>query len=118
VSKIIITLYILTTSAALVVLKLGSQNGALVSVVDGKLIFNINLVTLLGIFFFGASFTLYTYIISSYDLGYIIPLTASFVYILVFGASYFIFNESFNVLKIIAIALMIIGIILLNISNG
>lgn len=116
-SKLIIALYVLTTSAALVVLKLGSDSGALVSVLNGKLSFNINTTSILGVMLFGASFILYTYLISSYDLGYIIPLAASFVYILVFGASFLIFKESFTSVKILAIGLILLGIILLNIDN-
>jgi len=117
VSKLIIALYVLTTSAALVVLKLASNTGAPVSVVNNKLALNINPVTVLGVILFGTSFILYTYLISTYDLGYIIPLAASFVYILVFSASYFIFNESFTILKVIAILLVISGIALLNLGN-
>jgi drug/metabolite transporter (DMT)-like permease len=114
VSKIPIALYVLTTSSALVILKLGAKAGALVSFVDGKLHFNLNLYVLAGVLLYGMSFVLYTYLIASYDLGYIIPIAAAFVYVLIFLASFFIFKETFTLLKVGGIALIVVGLALLN----
>jgi drug/metabolite transporter (DMT)-like permease len=116
-SKIIISLYILTTSAALVVLKLGAKSGAPVQFLDGKLHFNITPYTILGVLLYGVSFLLYIYLISRYDLGYIIPLTTAFVYVLIFFASFAIFNEVFTVTKVIGIVLIVAGLAFLNLKK-
>lgn len=116
-SKIIIALYVLTTSLALVILKLGAKNGAPADIVNGKLSFNLTIYTITGILLYSVSFILYTYLLSRYDLGYIIPLAAAFVYILIFGASYFVFNESFTPLKVGGILLIVLGLILLNMDK-
>ena len=116
-SKIIIAIYILTTSMALVILKIGAKEGAPAEMINGKLNININTYTLVGMLLYGISFVVYTYLLSKFDLGYIIPLLAAFVYILIFVASYFIFNETFTVLKIGGIVLIISGLVLLNISK-
>jgi drug/metabolite transporter (DMT)-like permease len=113
-SKIIISLYALATSLALIVLKLGAKEGSPVQFIDHRLHFNINLYTVAGIGLYGTSFLLYVYLISKYDLGYIIPLTTALVYILVFVASFLIFKESFTVMKTIGIALIITGLLFLN----
>ncbi|MCE7936361.1 hypothetical protein DYH10_01010 [Candidatus Saccharibacteria bacterium CPR2] len=116
-SKIILPLYVLTTSFGLVLLKLGSADGLPIKYLNSKLQFNINLYTIAGIVLYGISFLLYMYLISKNDLGYIIPVTASFVYVLIFVASYFIFHEVFTALKIVGISLIVIGLVFLNYSR-
>lgn len=116
-AKIILLFYILTTSSALVFLKLGSANGALVSYMDGKAQLNLHALSLLGIFLYGTSFLLYTYLIAKFDIGFIVPLATAFVYVAVFIASYFIFHEVFTLVKIVGIALILSGIVLLNIGK-
>jgi drug/metabolite transporter (DMT)-like permease len=113
-AKIIIGLYVLATSLALVVLKLGSKSGAPAELINGKLSFNLTPYTISGVILYGLSFLIYIYLISKYDLGYIIPLTTALVYILIFTASFIIFNEVFTVMKIIGIALIVCGLLFLN----
>ena len=117
VSKIILTLYILTTSAALVILKLGTRTGLPVYYVDNRLHFNINLYVIAGLAFYAVSFVTYVYLISKNDLGYILPLALGFVYLLIFTASYLIFKEVFTVTKIIGIVLILGGLVFLNLKK-
>ena len=112
--KLIIALYVLITSAALIVLKLGTREGEPNFL---KLPFPVNFYTIAGVILYGLSFLLYVYLISKYDLGYIIPLAAAFVYILIFSASFFIFNEVFTFLKILGIAFIVCGLVLLNLKK-
>jgi drug/metabolite transporter (DMT)-like permease len=117
VSKIILALYVLATSAGLILLKLGSDNGAAISYADARPQFNLNLLTVSGIALYGLSFAIYTYLIAKYDLGYIIPLTTALVYIIIFTASYFIFKELFTATKILGIALIVTGLVFLNLKK-
>lgn len=114
--KIITGLYVITTAAALVVLKLGSKDGAFAEFINGKLALHLTPYTIGGIVLYGTSFLLYMYLISKFDLGYIIPLTTALVYILIFIASFVIFKESFTAIKIAGIILIVIGVALLNIK--
>lgn len=114
---LIIALYVITTSLGLITLKLSTTNGLPIAYVGGKLVFNFNLLGAAGIILYGVSFLLYFYLISKFDLGYIIPLTTAFVYIVIFIASYFIFHEVFTVVKIIGISLIVLGLIFLNIQK-
>ena len=115
--QILTGLYVLTTASALVVLKLGSKNGAFAQIVDGRIDLNITPYTVTGIFLYGTSFLLYMYLISKFDLGYIIPLTTALVYILIFFASFVIFKESFTLVKIVGIVLIVVGVALLNLKS-
>ncbi len=115
--KVILGLYVLATSLALIALKWGAKSGAPIHSVDNKIQTNLNLYVITGIALYGISFVLYTYLISKYDLGYIVPLTTALVYIIIFTASYFIFNEVFTAVKIAGIALIVGGLILLNLNR-
>jgi drug/metabolite transporter (DMT)-like permease len=115
--RVILALYVLATSLALVLLKLGARHGgAPVQSVNNKLQFNLSAYVLGGVVLYGISFVLYTYLISRYDLGYIVPLTTALVYICIFTASYFIFHEAFTAFKIAGIFLIVAGLSLLNIK--
>ena len=104
------------TAGALVVLKLGSKDGPFAQFIDGRLDLNFTPYTISGITLYGLSFLLYMYLISKFDLGYIIPLTTALVYILIFLASFVIFKEAFTALKIAGIVFIVIGVALLNIN--
>jgi drug/metabolite transporter (DMT)-like permease len=116
-AKIVVFLYIVATSLALIILKLGSKGGAPLHYVDNKLHFNINPYNLTGVLCYGGSFLLYVYLISKYDLGYIIPLTTGLVYVLICAASFVIFKEVFTVTKLSGIVLIIVGVALLNLNR-
>jgi small multidrug resistance pump len=118
VSKIIIALYVICSSLALVALKLGTRHGgAPISYVNNKVHLNLTPYVIGGILLYGTSFLLYMYLISKFDLGYIIPLTTAFVYVCIFLASFLLFNEVFTVIKITGIVFIVAGLILLNLNK-
>jgi drug/metabolite transporter (DMT)-like permease len=102
---------------ALIIMKLGSKDGGLVNVVEGRTQINMNPYLILGVFLYGTSFILYTYLLSKYDLGYIIPLTTALVYSVIFIASFIIFKESFTLIKVLGITLILVGLALLNLKK-
>jgi len=116
-ANLILILYALTSTAGLVLLKLGSVNSAPVSFVDGKVHFNLGLYVIAGVVLYALSFVVYTYLISKNDLGYIIPVSTALVYVGIFLASFFIFKETFTAMKIVGIFLILGGVILLNINK-
>lgn len=116
-SKIILVLYVLCTSLGLIVLKLGTSSGLPISYINNRVQFNLNLYSIGGVVLYALSFILYLYLISKFNLGYIIPLTTALVYIIIFVASFIIFKEPFSATKIAAIALIISGLVLLNLSK-
>lgn len=116
-STLMIIIYVLSTSSSLVLIKLGTSNGMPISIVENAIKFNLNLPAVIGLILYGVSFPIYIYLVSKFDLGFIIPLAAGFVYILIFTASFLIFKESFTIYKIIAITLIILGVIILQINK-
>lgn len=116
-SLLILIAYVFFTSAGLIVIKLGTAPGQHILQLSDKLSIPFNLPIFAGIFLYGMSFVLYIYLISKFDLGYIIPLTTALVYILIFIASFIIFKEPFTMLKIAAIGLIVCGLVLLNLGK-
>ncbi|MEI7539408.1 MAG: multidrug transporter [Candidatus Saccharibacteria bacterium] len=116
-STIFLIAYVLSTSFGLILIKLGTTSGLPISIIANHIKFNINPSIIAGIILYGVSFLLYIYLISKFDLGYIIPLTTALVYALIFIASFVVFKEAFTALKIAAISLIIFGVILLNLNK-
>ena len=116
-STLLLIIYVLATSGGLVLIKLGTASGLPVSIVDSSLKFNLNPSIVIGIILYALSFLLYIYLISKFQLGFIIPLTTALVYIVVFIASYFVFHEVFTLLKIVAISMIIFGVIILSLNK-
>jgi small multidrug resistance pump len=117
VSKLIFLLYVFTASLALITVKFASKNGLPLIYTDSKLSLNLNPYTVIGFLLYGLSFVLYIYLISKFDLGYIIPLATGFVYFVIFIASFLIFHEAFTLTKIAGISLITAGIVLLNLNK-
>lgn len=107
-------LYVICTSAGLIFLKLASSSGVPIGFVNGKLALNLSGLSVLGLGLYAASFLLYLYLISKFQLGYVIPVTAALVYIIVFTASFLLFKEPFSTAKILGILLILGGLFLLN----
>lgn len=116
-SNILLLVYVLTSTAGLVLLKLGGQSGAPISFIEGKLHLNLGLFAIGGIFLYGVSFLLYTYLIAKNDLSYIIPISTALVYVGIFMASFLLFHEAFTALKVTGILLILGGVILLNLGK-
>jgi len=117
VANIILVVYALMSSLGLIFLKAGSQDGAPISFIDGKVHLNLGAYIIAGVLLYGLSFIIYTYLISKNDLGYIIPVSTALVYTFIFTASFLIFKEAFTAVKIVAICLIIGGVVLLNINK-
>ena len=109
-------IYVLATSAALILFKLGTKAGAPIGFENNRLKFNLTAYTVSGLVLYGFSFISYLYLISRYNLGYIIPITTGLVYVLIFTSSYFLLNETFTLIKISGIALILGGLVLLNLK--
>lgn len=65
---------------------------------------------LFGFFFYGLSSIIWVLVLRKVQLSYAYPMI-SLGYIIVFIASYFLFNESLNLYRLIGIAFILTGII-------
>lgn len=117
-ANLLILLYVAAASLGLIFVKLGTEHAALpLRFVEGKLYLSFNGFVFAGIFLYGVSFLVYMYLLSRFDLGYIIPLTTALVYTVILCASFFVFHEAFTFIKIVGVTLILAGVILLNLNK-
>ncbi|MBU2472884.1 MAG: EamA family transporter [Patescibacteria group bacterium] len=68
---------------------------------------------LLGLLFYGISFTLYVYLLSKFELSFIYPITMSAGFVLLLIFSVLLLDETFTLSKLIGIILVSAGIIVI-----
>lgn len=113
----LIIVYMALTVSGLVIFKMGTNKGITFNLAGGTFFFKFNYLVIIGLCCYVVSFLLYMYIVSKYNLSYIVPITQGIVYVGVFLASVFIFGDKNSALNICGIALVLAGIVLLNIKT-
>ncbi len=112
---VLVIIYLILTVSGLILMKLGGNPGSL-AIKEGTATFGISLISLAGFVCYICSFLLFTRIVVMFDLSYIMPLTTGIVQVLTLVASKVVFKEEFSTQGIIGAAIIIFGIILMNIK--
>ena len=114
---ILIAIYLLLTVSGIVIFKLGANQNLEFKSVSGNLAFSFNYKVILGLLAYICSFLLYMFLVSKFDLSYIVPIATGIVYILTLLSSVYIFKDKLNTYNIIGVILVLIGVVLVNIKN-
>ena len=114
---VLVGIYLVLTLSGLIFMKLGGNTGSF-ALVEGDVNFSINPVSLLGFVCYIFSFLLFTKIVTMFDLSYIMPICTGIVQVLSLVASKIVFKEMISTYGIIGAALVIAGIIVMNIKQG
>ncbi|NLK24380.1 MAG: hypothetical protein GX309_10525 [Clostridiales bacterium] len=117
VNYILIALYLAFTLAGVFLFKIGCNKEFLVSISTGIFSLHISLISILGLISYVISFLMYMFLISKFDMTYIVPVTTGINYILTFIFAVMIFKESITVNKILGSMLILIGVIIINIKK-
>lgn len=111
---IICSIYVIFSLLGLTFMKLGSTNESLTSYIIPIINMKITVLSFMGYLFYICSFCLYTFLITKFDLSVIIPVLGGIVNILIIVIAYIVFHEKIPVKSLIGIALIIIGIFIMN----
>ena len=84
INVILIVFYIILTIAGVVLFKLGTQKDFLVSIATGVFTLKISLMSIIGLVCYLCSFLMYMFLISRFDLTYIVPVTTGIVQVATF----------------------------------
>lgn len=103
----ICVLYILLTLIGMTLIKMGGRSSDFYIQI---LHFIINIKILIGIFFYGLSFLLYTFVISKMQLSITMPLLAAINSCAIVIIGVVIFKEILNLGQVVGIAIVIIGV--------
>lgn len=114
---IIIAAYIFLSVGGLVLFKYGSFKKLDISFLNGVLGIDVNIFVIVGILCYMLSFLLYLFLVSKFNLSYIVPITIGLVYILTILSSVLFFKENMHFYHVIGIVLIIIGVFLINLKR-
>lgn len=114
--SILAVAYIILTLFGLVLMKLGGNTGTF-SIKSSSFEFTMSFISLLGFLCYIASFLLFTNIVIKFNLNYIIPVTAGIIQVLTLICGYTIFKEPVSINGVIGVALVIMGIMVMNIKR-
>lgn len=115
---IILAVYALLSVGGLTLFKLGSQQALSVGVTSTALSLHISWLSLAGLAMYVCSFLIYMGLVSKIQLSYLAPISTGVVYILTLAAALLIFRETVTPMKLIGAALVLCGIVLMNIKQG
>ena len=113
---IIFVIYVAMSATGLLLIKMGTENTSLV-LRDGLLGAQLSYRLLLGLVFYICSFIMSIYIMSQMKLSLFYPLSAGTVLVASCVFSYFILREHISVIQMVGIALILLGIICINIRT-
>lgn len=111
---IYIVLYLLFTISGLILIKMGA-GGAGLHIDKWAVSVHFSATLVIGLASYAISFLLWIVLLKKYDLSYIVPLTTSISYIGVIAGGVLLFGEKISLLHGVAIALILAGVVLLNI---
>lgn len=112
---ILFILYVILSTSGLILFKLGSPDLSM-GFVKNMFSLNLPLLSLIGLMCYLVSFLLWMYIISKSEINFIVPLGVGVTNLAILGASYFVLNETISYTTIIGAALIIIGVVVMNVK--
>ena len=110
---VLVLTYLFCSVLGLILMKKGGNAGSL-SINNSNVGLSINIISFVGLLFYIISFLLYTKVVTSFDLSYIIPIITGVSQILILLASWSVLKETISKQGIIGAIIIIIGIIVMN----
>lgn len=114
---ILLMIYAVLAVGGLTCFKLGAQQALSVGITGSALSVSISWLSLLGMLMYVGSFLLYLGLLSKMELSYLSPVSSAIVYVLTMLVAYLVFHEGFTPMKLAGVALVLAGIILMNIKK-
>lgn len=114
---ILVMIYVVMGVSGMSLFKAGSNAMTTINASPEALRLTLSWSSILGVVLYGGSFLLYLYLISKFDLSYLMPILTGLTYIGILLVSSFIFKESMPLSKVIGSALILGGVIVMNLPH-
>lgn len=112
---LLVVIYLLLSNIGLLLIKVGSSsNSFLIS--NRSIGVQLGYYSILGLFFYVLSFTIYFIVIQRFKLSYISPLISGISYIVIIILSFFFLQERISLYQWIGIGIILIGVVFMNIK--
>ena len=113
---VLVLSYLIFSILGLILMKKGGNAGS-IRFNDGNVGLSINIISFIGLIFYIISFLLYTKVVTTFDLSYIIPIITGVSQILILLASWSILKETISKQGIIGAIIIVLGILVMNIKR-
>lgn len=117
INYVLIGVYLLLSISGVVLFKLGTQKEFLFSISNGIFSFKISLLSILGLLCYVCSFLMYMFLISTFDMTYIVPVTTGINQVLTIIVAVMIFKESLTLSKMAGTVLIVLGVVIINLKK-
>lgn len=109
--------YLVFSISGITLMKIGAEAPLTVELANKALHISAGTTTLIGLLCYICSFLIYTRLIATYDITYLVPVASAIVQIVVVGIALVFFKEQLTLLKSIGLALTLVGVLLMNIKR-
>lgn len=106
--------YVCMSATGLTLIKIGTMRESAFVLSSSGFTLKLNWILVLGLFVYVCSFLTSIIVMRKMNLSVFYPLSAGLVYILVSGAGYFVLHESITLYQLFGMAIILIGIIVMN----
>ena len=113
---LLIITYLLSTTSGVILLNLGGNPGN-IEITNSNMNFNISWISFIGLICYVISFVLFTRIITTNEVSFILPICMGLVQVLTLISAYFVLHERIGFYGFLGAALVIMGIVIMNISG-
>jgi drug/metabolite transporter (DMT)-like permease len=117
-SYALIVFYVIFAVGGSTLIKYGGMSKVATLITVPLINIHASLATLLGIVLYGLSFLFYIILLNKFDLSFISPVTIGLVYIFLMATAVIVFNEHFTLLKTVGCLLILVGVLLVVITNN
>lgn len=114
---ILLMFYVICTVGGLILFKYGANQNFAVGFVNKSLNININIFSIIGLVLYLCSFILYMFVLSKYDITYIMPIISVFTTIGIYFLAIIVLNEAFSWYRFIGTIVILGGAMLVNMGK-
>lgn len=114
---ILLMFYVICTVGGLILFKYGANQNFAVGFVNKSLNININIFSIIGLVLYLCSFVLYMFVLSKYDITYIMPIISVFTTIGIYFLAIIVLNEAFSWYRFIGTVVILGGAMLVNMGK-
>lgn len=116
-SVLLLIIYVACSSLGLVLLKVGLNNGTLITLHSTFLELKLHTFLMTGAVLYILSFLLNMIVMSRFNLSYVYPISAGLIYIAILVFSLLILKEQMSLMQVMGTIFILIGIIIMNIKK-
>lgn len=111
-------LYVCMSATGLTLIKIGTAKDTTLLLNTTGFTLKLNWILVLGLCIYVASFLMSIMVMKRMNLTIFYPLSAGLIYIIVSLAGFLVLKESFTIIQMIGMGIILLGIVVMNLGRG